>query len=54
MFDHDYELISGDTFLGDWVAVIIGGTPVDLSTGWQVRAQVRDRTTDEKLFDLGV
>ena len=54
MLTHDYSLRTGDTFFGDWIAVVIGGTPVDLSTGWQVRAQVRDRSSDEKLFDLGI
>lgn len=54
MLEHDYTLRTGDTFHGDWIAVVIGGTPVDLSTGWQVRAQVRDRSSDVKLFDLGI
>lgn len=54
MLTHDYTMRTGDTFFGDWIAVVIGGTPVDLSTGWQVRAQVRDRSTDAKLFDLGI
>lgn len=54
MLTHDYALRTGDTFFGDWLAVVIGGTPVDLSTGWQVRAQVRDRSSDVKLFDLGI
>lgn len=50
----DYVTKMGDTFYGRWIAVVIGGTPVDLSTGWQVRAQVRDRSSDVKLFDLGI
>lgn len=52
MLTHDYTFRSGDTFYGDWIAVVIGGTPIDLSSGWQVRAQVRDTRSETKLFDL--
>lgn len=51
MQSRDYEFLTGDTLYGDWLAVIINGSPVDLSTVWVVRAQVRDRS-GVKLFDL--
>lgn len=52
MQSRDYEFLTGDTFYGDWLAVVINGAAVDLSTVWVVRAQVRDRSTGAKLFDL--
>lgn len=54
MLTHDYELRAGDTFYGDWLAVVIGGVPADLSAGWIIRAQVRDRSSDVELFELGI
>lgn len=52
MVTQDYEFLTGDTFYGKWLTVVIDDNPLDLSTVWVVRAQVRDRSTGVKLFDL--
>lgn len=54
MLTRDYDYLAGDTFHGDWLALIIGDLPIDLSSGWTVRAQVVDRSTRAEILDLGV
>lgn len=53
MLNQDYEFRTGDTFHSDWFAVIIAGDPVDLSSGWLIRSQIRD-SLDEVIADLGI